>query len=78
MKKSEFIEKLKEALEIDTGEEVTEETNLKDFEGYDSVGVLGIIAMVDASFGKQLSASDIQKVTTVGSLIKIIGKEHVE
>lgn len=78
MKRGEFIEKLKEALEIETDKEITEETNLRDLEGYDSVGVLGIIAMVDANFGKQLAASDIQKITTVGSLIKMIGEENVE
>jgi len=78
MEKSEFIEELKDALEIDASEDITEETNLRDLVGFDSLGVIVIIAMIDQSFGKQLSSSDFQKITTVGSLIKIIGEENFE
>lgn len=78
MEKSEFIEKLKETLEIDSSEEITEETDLRDLAEYDSLGVLTIIAMVDENFGKQLSSSDFEKVTTVGSLMKLIGEENLE
>lgn len=78
MKKSEFIEKLKDVLEIDTNEEITEETDLRDLTEYDSLGVLTIIAMIDESFGKNLSGSDFKKVTAVGSLMKLIGEENFE
>ena len=78
MEKSEFIEKLKDALEIDENEKISEKTNLTDFPEYDSLGVLGIIAMIDESFGKQLSSSDFQKITTVDSLMKLIGEEKFE
>jgi len=78
MKKSEFIKKLKDVLEIDEHEEILEKTDLRDFPEYDSLGVLGIIAMIDESFGKQLSSSDFQKITTVDSLMKLIGEENFE
>ena len=78
MKKSEFMEKLKDALEIDANKEITEETDLRYLEEYDSLGVLTIIAMVDENFGKQLSSPDFQKITTVSSLIKLIGEENFE
>lgn len=78
MRKSEFIEKLKEALEIDTSKEIIEETDLRDIEEYDSLAVVTIIAMVDETFGKNLSGSAFEKITTVGSLIKLIGEDNFE
>jgi len=79
MKKKEFIDELKDALEIeDEDQEITLETNLKDLEEYDSLSVLSIIAMIDKNFGKQISSSDFSKITTVSSLMELIGKEHFQ
>ena len=77
MKKEEFIKELKEALEIeDEDQEITLETNLKDLEEYDSLSVLSIIAMIDKNFGKQIPSADFAKVTTVNTLVDLIGKEY--
>jgi len=79
MKKEEFINELKEALEIENeDQEITLETNLKDLEEYDSLSVLSIIAMIDKNFGKQIPSADFTKVTTVSSLMDLIGIEHFE
>ena len=79
MKKKEFVDELKDALEIeDEDQEITLETNLKDLEEYDSLSVLSIIAMIDKNFGKQIPSSDFVKVTTVSSLMELIGKEHFD
>jgi len=77
MKKGEFIDELKDALEIEgEDQQITLETNLKDLEEYDSLSVLAIIAMIDKNFGKQIPSADFVKVTTVGSLMELIGKEN--
>ena len=77
MKTEDFINELKEALEIeDEDQEITVKTYLKDSEGYDSLSVLSIIAMIDKNFGKQIPSSEFAKVITVGNLIELIGKEH--
>jgi len=77
MKKEEFIKELKSALEIeDEDKEITLETNLRDLEEYDSLSVLAIIAMIDENFGKQIPSKDFAKVTTVKSLMDLIGKEY--
>ena len=77
MKKEEFIEELKDALEIeDEDKKITLETNLKDLEEYDSLSVLSIIAMIDKNFGKQIPSADFTKVTTVNTLMDLIGKEY--
>ena len=79
MKKEEFIKELKEALEIeDEDKEITQETDLRYVEEYDSLSVLAIIAMIDKNFGKQIPSLDLLKVTTVSSLMGLIGKECFE
>jgi acyl carrier protein len=79
MKKKEFIDELKDALEIeDEDQEITLETDLRYVEEYDSLSVLAIIAMIDKNFGKQIPSSDFSKITTVSSLMELIGKEHFQ
>jgi len=75
--KKAFIEELNDVLEIeDEEQELNLETNLKDLEEYDSLSVLSIIAMIDKNFDKQIPSSDFVNVTTVNSLIEMIGIEH--
>lgn len=77
MKTEDFIKELKDALEIeDEDEEIILETNLKELEEYDSLSVLSIIAMIDKNFGKQIPSSDFAKITTINSLVELIGKEY--
>ncbi len=77
MKTEDFINELEEALEIeDEDQEITLETNLKDLEEYDSLSVLSIIAMIDKNFDKQIPSSDFIKITTIKSLMDLIGKGY--
>lgn len=77
MKNEDFINELKEALEIENeDQEITLETNLKELEEYDSLSVLSIIAMIDKNFGKQIPSSGFAKVTTVKSLMNLIGERY--
>jgi len=77
MKIEDFINDLKDALDIENENiEISLKTNLKELEEYDSLSLLSIIAMIDKNFCKQIPSSDFAKVTTVRSLIKLIGKEY--
>jgi len=79
MKIENFIYELKDALEIeDKDKEITLETDLRYVEEYDSLSVLAIIAMIDKNFDKQIPSSDFAKVTTVSSLMDLIGKKYFE
>jgi len=79
MKTEDFINELKDALEIeDEDQKITLETNLKELEEYDSLSVLSIIAMIDKNISKQIPSSDFLKITTVSSLMELIGKEYFE
>jgi len=77
IKTDDFINELKDALEIeDEDQEITLETNLKELEEYDSLSVLSIIAMIDKNFSKQIPSLDFIKITTIKSLMDLIGKEY--
>ena len=79
MKTEDFINELKDALEIeDEDQEITLETDLRYVEEYDSLSVLAIIAMIDKNFGKQIPSSDFIKITTIKSLMDLIGKDCFE
>ncbi len=77
MKIADFLNELKETLEIDDVG-LNEETNLKELEEYDSLSVLSIIAMIDENFGKRISGQNFQSITTIGSLMELIGMENFE
>jgi acyl carrier protein len=79
MEKEEFIKELKDALEIeDEDKEITLETDLRYIDEYDSLSVLAIIAMIDKNFNKQISSLEFTKITTVKSLMDLIGEEYLE
>lgn len=77
MKKKEFFDELKDRLEIEDVE-INEKTNLQELDEYDSLAVISIIALVDEKFGKRLSGEQFRDVTTIESLMKLIGLENFE
>lgn len=79
MKTEDFIKELKEVLEIeDEDQEIMLKTNLKDLEEYDSLSVASIITMIDVNFGKQIPSIAFIKITTIKSLMDLIGEEYFE
>ena len=77
MRNSEFIEILKEELEMEEVE-MTIDTVLKELEGYDSLAVMSIIALADEHFSKKLTGEKLKAITTVRSLQELIGIENFE
>lgn len=71
MKKDDFIIGLQEELEIETTLETT--TNLKDLEEWDSMAAMLLIGYVSNEFAVTLNADSIKNITTVESLIEMIG-----
>ena len=71
MKKDDFIRGLQEELEIETTLETT--TNLKDLEEWDSMAAMLLIGYVSNEFAVTLNADSIKNITTVESLIEMIG-----
>jgi acyl carrier protein len=61
----EFLKQLATTLEVP---EVKEADDLRTLPQWDSLAVLSIIAMLDANYGVNLRASDIQQAATAGEL----------
>ena len=66
---NEFLKKIASILEVD---DVKETDDLKAFPQWDSLSVLSVIAMLDASYGVNLRAADFGSVKTAGDLWKLV------
>jgi acyl carrier protein len=64
-----FLVKLAEILEVD---KVEMSDVLADFEEWDSLTSLSIIATIDADFSINLSAEELLSAPTVGDLVNLI------
>ena len=64
-----FLKKLAEILEVD---KVEMNDVLSDFEEWDSLTSLSIIATIDADFNVNISAEELLSATTVGDLVSLI------
>lgn len=73
MNKQDFIAGLQEELELEIT--LTETTNLKDLEEWDSMAAMIVIGYVSNSFDMTLNADDIKAITTINSLMEKIGQD---
>jgi len=65
----EFLKQVAGILEVD---EVKETDELKAFPQWDSLSVLSVIAMLDASYGVNLRAADFGTIKTAGELWNLV------
>lgn len=65
----EFLNEMAEILEE---ESVTPEDRLADFESWDSLAALSVIAFAELDFGVTLSAQDIKSAETIESLYQCV------
>jgi len=64
-----FYEKMAELLEVD---KVEDSEVLKDFEAWDSLTSLSIIAMADSDYNIKIYTEDLLKLETIGELKSLI------
>lgn len=60
---------LTKLLEVDA---VQPHDHLRNFDNWDSLTVLSLCAVLDASYGVRLSAQDLQAITTVEDLERLV------
>ena len=65
----EFLKQLAATLEVP---EVKEADDLKSFAQWDSLSVLSVIAMLDANYGVNLRAADLESVRSAGELWTLV------
>jgi acyl carrier protein len=69
MDKTQFYEQLAQILDL---EEVKPENALKDFETWDSLAILSVLAMADSKYGVTIKAEEIRSVVTAEDLAKMV------
>jgi acyl carrier protein len=74
VEKSEFLKILSEALELDDLE-LTEETQLRDLEEFDSLAIIALVALLDKHFDRRLGENELAEITTPGSLMDMLGRD---
>ena len=69
MDKPEFYQRLAEILDV---EEVKPENALKEFDGWDSLAILSVLAMADAKYGVSIKAEEIRSVVSAQDLANLV------
>ncbi len=68
-----FCLNLQDALEIES-KEVEPGDNFRDYDEWDSLGQLSLIAMLDDEYGVEIESDDFKKLVTVQDLINEVKK----
>jgi len=74
--KKELIEQMEEILELETGM-LKEEDNFRDFDNWDSMANLSVIAMLDDAFGVNIETERFRELKTVADLIQEVKSRMV-
>lgn len=71
MNSQDVIRELEEILEVESGS-LSSASELYGTDAWDSLAVVSFMAVADEKFGKRLSGKQLEKVATVGDLLKLI------
>ena len=70
--KEEFITKFKELFFNTDLNEITEKTNFKELQEWDSLTALSLIALMDSEYGVKLSGETLKSIYTIEQLILLL------
>lgn len=76
MKKADFLVELEDILQRE--KPCKENDNLSDYEEWDSLSVMSVMAYYDKNFSKKLSLDDCKALKTVKDLIKLAGSNIID
>lgn len=71
MTNQEKLEKLEEIMDLEAGE-LKEDSILSEYEEWDSIAVLSVIALLDEEFEKIVKGADIKKCVTVKDVMDLM------
>lgn len=72
MDNNKFIEQFAEALEIEDASTLSVETEFRNFDEWDSLAYLNIIAMLDEEYDIQIENAEFKKLKTLADIISYI------
>ena len=67
-----FIEKFAEAIEVDSVEDLKENTKFRELNEWSSLAGLSVIAMLDEEYDTQIENADFKKLQTISDIVKFI------
>ena len=76
MKQDALIEKLKESL-FESSSDVGLTTVLNELEGWDSLGRLSVVALLQESFGVIVETKTLKNLNSIGDIVNLV-KEKLE
>ena len=68
-----FIEEFKEILDMED-QSINMDDTFRDYDNWDSMANLSVIAMLDDEFGVHIESKDFKELSTVGELIEEVKK----
>lgn len=72
MNRQDFLQRLTEVLLAD-GEKIEDNTRLDSLPGWDSMGRVSLVALLDEEMNVQLPVGGLQNCHTVGDLVRLLG-----
>ena len=72
-----MLEKVKEIVAENLGADIntlTEETSFKDDLGADSLDLFEMVMALEEEYGKEIPTEDLEKLTTIGEVVKYLNK----
>jgi len=72
--KEEFIENLKEVFEFEDGQVINFDDKFRDYDEWDSLTHLSLIAMLDDEYEVQIESEEFDNLQTVQELFTIMSK----
>jgi len=72
--KEKFLASFKEALQIEDREILLDDV-FRDYEEWDSLGRLSLIAALDEEFDLQIEDKEFEKLTTVGDILQEVERK---
>lgn len=69
---NEFIEKFKDALDIEG--EFGINVELEEFDEWDSMGYISMMVMLDEEYGKEVNANQLKDCKTLADLYELVSK----
>lgn len=73
-----FIDGLKEALELDEERAIQMNDNFKEFDEWDSLAQLSLIAFLDEEYEVNIESDELSGVSTVRELFDLVGSKRAD
>ena len=71
--KDKLIEEFKDILELED-ETIEAESNFRDYDDWDSIAALSVMAYLDSEFNFSIKAEDFKQINTINQLVDLMNK----